>query len=109
MASHLNLHFIIFREDSLVPPKILLQDSGFRNNIQDSGPRNNIDTKLISSRLEPPVVAERMGAQVNYKVASPEVRESKPQKMRRRKLQDRHSFELENVYDDYFDELLREL
>ena len=96
----MNLHFIIFREDSLVPPKILLQDSG---------PRNNIDTKLISSRLEPPVVAERMGAQVNYKVASPEVRESKPQKIRRRKLQDRHSFELENVYDDYFDELLREL
>ena len=50
-----------------------------------------------------------MGAQVTYKVASPEVKESKPQKIRRRKLQDRHSFEMENVYDDYFDELLREL
>ena len=71
--------------------------------------RNNIDTKTLSSRLEPPKMSQRMGSGVNFKVASPKVHDRKVQKMRRRKLQDRNSFEMENVYDDYFEDLLREL
>ena len=54
-------------------------------------------------------MSQRMGSGVNFKVASPKVHDRKVQKMRRRKLQDRNSFEMENVYDDYFEDLLREL
>ena len=53
-------------------------------------------------------MSQRMEFGVNFKVASPKA-DRKIQKMRRRKLQDRHSYELENVYDDYFEDLLREL
>ena len=84
----------------MVPSEVLLQDPPSN--------RNNIDTNTLSSRLEPPKMSQRMESGVNFKVASPKA-DRKIQKMRRRKLQDRHSYELENVYDDYFEDLLREL
>ena len=92
-----------FREDSLVPSEVLLQD--YPSN------RKNIDSTTLSSRLEPPKMSKRIQSGVNFKVASPKVndRNKKVQKMRRRKLQDRQSFEMENLYDDYFEDLLREL
>ena len=95
--------FYHFREDSLVPSEVLLQD--YPSN------RNNIDSTTLSSRLEPPKMSKRIQSGVNFKVASPKVndRNKKVQKMRRRKLQDRQSFEMENLYDDYFEDLLREL
>ena len=95
--------FYHFREDSLVPSEVLLQD--YPSN------RNNIDSTTLSSRLEPPKKSKRIESGVNFKVASPKVsdRNKKVQKMRRRKLQDRQSFEMENLYDDYFEDLLREL
>ena len=95
--------FYHFREDSLVPSEVLLQD--YPSN------RNNIDSTTLSSRLEPPKMSKRIESGVNFKVASPKVndRNKKVQKMRRRKLQDRQSFEMENLYDDYFEDLLREL
>ena len=95
--------FYHFREDSLVPSEVLLQD--YPSN------RNNIDSTTLSSRLEPPKMSKRIESGVNFKVASPKVndRNKKVQKMRRRKLQDRQSFEMENLYDDYFEDFLREL
>ena len=95
--------FYHFREDSLVPSEVLLQD--YPSN------RNNIDSTTLSSRLEPPKMSKRIESGVNFKLASPKVndRNRKVQKMRRRKLQDRHSFEMENLYDDYFEDFLREL
>ena len=95
--------FYHFREDSLVPSEIFLQDH--------PSYRNNIDSTTLSSKLEPPKMSKRIESGVNYRVASPKVndRNKKVQKMRRRKLQDRHSFEMENMYDDYFEDLLREL
>ena len=95
--------FYHFREDSLVPSEVLLQD--YPSN------RNNIDSTTLSSRLEPPKMSKRIESGVKFKVASPKVndRNKKVQKMRRRKLQDRQSFEMENLYDDYFEDFLREL
>ena len=90
-----------FREDSLVPSEVLLQDPPSN--------RENVDTMKLSSKLEPPRMSKRMESGVDFKMASPKVNERKVQKMRRRKLQDRHSFEMENKYDDYFEDLLREL
>ena len=95
--------FYHFREDSLVPSEVLLQD--YPSN------RNNVDSTTLSSRLEPPKMSKRIESGVNFKVASPKVndRNKKVQKMRRRKLQDRQSFEMKNLYDDYFEDFLREL
>ena len=62
---------------------------------------------LISHRLgfQNGIPALSIASEMDKVIKSP----SKQERSRKRKLQNRNSYEMTNVYDDYFDDILREL